>query len=168
VLSQLKGFEINPAEETDHACRFRPCSNPDHLERVDQRTNTLRGLSPIAANARKIHCTNGHAFTPENTQINDEGWRVCRECGRESNRSYVSRPEVKAARLDAYVPKTGVRGKGQYQAQKDTCKEGHKLEGDNLIQEKRTRNEVVSYVRRCRTCVNAKARGNHAKRSGAK
>jgi hypothetical protein len=157
-----------PECETDHRCRFRPCVNHEHLEQVPQRVSTLRGVSPVAENARKTHCDYGHEFTPENTFIDENGWRGCRECNRERNREYTSRPEVKAARLDAYVPKTGVRGKGQYQTQKDACKEEHKLEGDNLIQEKRTRNGVVSYVRRCRTCVNAKARGNHAKRSGAK
>lgn len=168
VLSQMVGIEINPHQETDHRCRFRPCSNPDHLERVDQRTNTLRGVSPVAKNARKTHCDNGHEFTPENTFVTDEGWRECRECNRMRNREYTSRPEVRKARRESYEPKTGVRGKGQYQAQRDTCRKGHELEGDNLIQEKRNRNGVVSYVRRCRTCVNEKARANHAKRTGGK
>lgn len=168
VLSQIVGVDINPREETDHRCRFRPCSNPDHLERVDQRTNTLRGISAPAKNARKTHCNNNHEFTPENTFVNENGWRYCRQCNRESNREYTSRPEVKEARRASYEPKTGVRGKGQYQAQRDECDEGHKLEGDNLIQEKRTRNGKVSYIRRCRTCTRAKQRSNHAKRAQGK
>lgn len=155
-----------PGCETDHKCRFRPCVNYRHLEQVPQRVNTLRGIGFAAKNARKTHCDKGHPFTPENTRTGANGWRGCMECNRESNREYTSRPEVKAARREAYEPKTGVRGKGQYQAQRDRCGQGHKLEGDNLILEKRTRNGKVTHVRRCRTCVNAKARSNHAKRTG--
>lgn len=154
--------------ETDHLCRFRPCVNQHHLERVTQKVNTLRGTSPMAQNARKTHCKEGHEFTPENTFVNDEGWRDCRECNRIRNREYTSRPEVKAARLEAYVPSTGVRGKGQYQLARDTCNDGHKFEGDNLVLEKRTRNGKVSHVRRCRTCLNRKAANRYAERTGKK
>lgn len=152
--------------ETDHLCRFRPCANPDHLEQVPQKVNNLRGESVPAKNARKTHCDKEHEFTPENTWIDENGWRRCRECSREANREWTSRPEVKAARLENYVPSTGIRGKGQYQLAKETCANNHKLEGDNLVQEKRTRNGKVSYVRRCRTCLNAKAANRYAERNG--
>lgn len=154
--------------ETDHLCRFRPCANPDHLEQVPQLVNNMRGESEPAKNARKTHCDEGHEFTPENTFVNSEGWRDCRECSRARNREFTSRPEVKQARLEKYVPSTGVRGKGQYQSARDTCGEGHKLEGENLVQEKRTRNGKVSYVRRCRICLNRKAANRYAERTGKK
>lgn len=156
----------NPDCETDHLCRFRPCANHEHLEQVPQKVNTLRGEGPTAKNARKEFCDRDHEFTPENTWVDENGWRRCRECSREDNRKYTSRPEVKEARRDSYEPKTGVRGKGQYQAERDRCDDGHKLEGDNLLQEKRTRNGVVTHIRRCRTCRNAKAALNYAKRNG--
>lgn len=41
------------------------------------------------------------------------------------------------------------------------CVEGHLLAGDNLIEEKRGDDKVV---RRCRTCVNTRARDNYARR----
>lgn len=160
------GVRLLQNGESDHLCRFRPCVNPAHLEQVTQWENNRRGMSPPSENSRKTHCDEGHEFTPENTRIDDNGWRYCRECGRDRNREYTAKPEIKAKRLEKYVPSTGVRGKGQYQSVRDRCDEGHLLEGDNLIQEKRTRGGKVSYVRRCRTCVNAKARSNHTKRTG--
>ena len=46
--------------ELDHLCRVRNCVNPEHLEPVTGRVNTLRGESPAAQNARKTHCVRGH------------------------------------------------------------------------------------------------------------
>jgi hypothetical protein len=42
-------------------------------------------------NARKTHCVNGHAFTPENTRVNSDGSRHCKACERASNRRSYAR-----------------------------------------------------------------------------
>jgi hypothetical protein len=68
----------------DHLCRVKRCVNPDHLEAVSYRENTLRGISPVARNASATVCKNGHPLTPANTRctIGKEQTlkRACRQC----------------------------------------------------------------------------------------
>lgn len=89
----------------DHLCRVTCCVNPDHMEAVSIRENTLRGTSPIAAEARATHCKRGHEFTAANTYVNSFGSRVCRACRRlrraEQRRTGLDMPA--AARDDSAV-----------------------------------------------------------------
>lgn len=64
----------------DHLCRARHCVNPDHLEPVTCRVNTLRGVGVTAKNARKAACLRGHS----NWRVSPDrkGWRECVECRR--------------------------------------------------------------------------------------
>lgn len=64
----------------DHLCRNRKCCNPEHLEAVSQRTNTLRGVGFAATNAVKTHCKHGHEYTEANTYTDSRGSRSCRTC----------------------------------------------------------------------------------------
>src|ERR1035437_2335049 len=65
----------------DHLCRVRLCVNPDHLETVAQRINTLRGYSLSAQEARQTRCKRGHEFTSANTGTQGaSGRRYCRAC----------------------------------------------------------------------------------------
>ena len=66
----------------DHLCRNRACCNPEHLEPVTPRVNSLRGIGPSAINSRKTECVNGHRFTPANTRVDADGRRNCRTCAR--------------------------------------------------------------------------------------
>jgi hypothetical protein len=81
VAFELLRGPIPNGMQLDHLCRVRGCVNPDHLEVVTGATNTLRGISSPAINARKTHCRRGHEFTPENTYI-DCGSRRCKACRR--------------------------------------------------------------------------------------
>lgn len=74
----------------NHICRNRSCVNPDHLEVVTRRENTLHKDSEAAAryNYSKTHCSKGHTFSEENTRVvlKPNGTfrqRVCRTCERE-------------------------------------------------------------------------------------
>lgn len=72
--------------ELDHLCRVRNCVNPDHLEPVTHRENTLRSTSPSAINATKSACPSGHPYDAENTYISPGGDRHCRACNRDRKR----------------------------------------------------------------------------------
>lgn len=61
----------------DHRCLNRACFNPDHLELVTGRVNTLRSGNPCAKNARKTHCIRGHELP---TDRNSRGKRECATC----------------------------------------------------------------------------------------
>ena len=71
----------------DHLCIVPPCVNPDHLEAVTMRENTLRGTSFAAINAKKTHCIRGHLFN----YITSQGYRGCRTCQRILNRRAEAR-----------------------------------------------------------------------------
>lgn len=77
--------------QIDHLCRNTLCVNPDHLEPVTNKENSLRGVSFSAVNARKTHCIHGHEYTPENTITHFGPWgapgRKCRTCSNERRRS---------------------------------------------------------------------------------
>lgn len=86
--------------ELDHLCRRRSCVNPRHLEPVVPRENKLRGVSPVAANARKTHCIHGHPFDEQNTRVTKRGGRECKACERERNRRRTEeRRAAKASRV---------------------------------------------------------------------
>lgn len=70
----------------DHLCRNRGCQNPDHLEPVTSRENTLRGDTAPAHNAAKTHCPAAHPYTPRNTYVSKRNRRDCRACHLERDR----------------------------------------------------------------------------------
>lgn len=72
---------IAEGRQVDHLCKVRCCINPDHLEVVTPRVNTLRSSAFTADQARQTHCHKGHEFTEANT-CKQGNHRVCRACKR--------------------------------------------------------------------------------------
>lgn len=64
----------------DHLCRNKRCCNPDHLEAVTSRENTLRGESFAAAHAKRTHCPANHPYDEQNTRRDNRGRRHCIAC----------------------------------------------------------------------------------------
>jgi len=78
-----KGLQI------DHLCRNKKCVNPDHLEAVTGKINSLRG-DRAKIQRSKTHCLKGHEYTEENTYRYPDGRRsceVCRKIARKDNKN---------------------------------------------------------------------------------
>jgi HNH endonuclease len=89
------GKKMPEGMQIDHLCRNRACMNPNHLEAVSPRENTLRSpTSPPAINARKTECKHGHALSETNTRV-DQGKRSCRKCRCLSSMAYYARHRKK-------------------------------------------------------------------------
>lgn len=81
--------------QIDHLCRVRHCVNPEHMEQVTGKENTLRGNTITARNKAVTHCPAGHEYDAANTHIS-RGKRNCRLCGNAAARRYYQRMKHKA------------------------------------------------------------------------
>ena len=85
---------VDDGKFIDHICRNRICVNPEHMESVTSRENTLRGVGITAMNAKKTHCPSGHEYSKKNTRRYGNE-RYCKECVRVNVRSYRARLKAK-------------------------------------------------------------------------
>ena len=95
----------------DHICRQRWCVNPEHLEPVTQRVNTLRGKTLPAVNAAKTHCKRGHEFTPENLYASISGKRICKACKRAHKARFHAANTNKSSEYSARYRANRARGR---------------------------------------------------------
>jgi hypothetical protein len=96
---QVNG-EIPDGLVLDHLCRDIKCVNPDHLEPVPVKENTLRGIGPTAVNAVKTHCSKGHPYNEDNLRVR-RGRRYCNACDTEHKLAHRRRKRA------ALAPETG-------------------------------------------------------------
>lgn len=77
------GFEI------DHLCKVTACIRPSHLEAVTPSENVKRSSSwhHFVESASKVReCPQGHQYTDENTYIDKQNCRHCKECQRQRSK----------------------------------------------------------------------------------
>ncbi len=79
----------------DHLCRNRACVNPDHLDLVTQRENTLRGMHPNQVIRRTGMCHKGHSSV--DAWVSAGGKKECRKCKSERRRKYYLAFECKGS-----------------------------------------------------------------------
>ena len=88
VSYNLHKGAIEKGKVIDHVCRTRYCVNPDHLEVVTHKENSMR--SPIMGNPQKknqTHCIHGHPLAGNNLYISPNSRkRVCITCRNERKR----------------------------------------------------------------------------------
>src|SRR6266568_8464909 len=80
IAWQLLRGPVPDGLELDHLCRVPLCVNPNHLEPVTHRENTLRGEGITAQQARRTHCPQGHVLAGHNLEPRRDGHRACRAC----------------------------------------------------------------------------------------
>lgn len=97
---------IPPDMVMDHLCRVPSCVNPDHLEAVTPRENTMRSpVAVCAVRSRSALCQRGHALVPwaPNTYFGRRGYRKCPVCIRNrANAKTRSRTPEERERTNEY------------------------------------------------------------------
>lgn len=95
VALAIAGVAMPAGTVVDHLCRNRTCVNPAHLEVTDARTNTLRGVSRVAAFLRANAngaCINGHDLKA--VGLHKAGKTMtCGQCGRDRVAAYKRRKQ---------------------------------------------------------------------------
>jgi len=90
LMYELERGPIPDELVIDHLCRVTYCINPDHLEPVTTKVNTLRGVGIAVKNAVKIYCPSGHELNGRNILPRD-GKRDCRKCDLDRQSLYRKR-----------------------------------------------------------------------------
>jgi hypothetical protein len=93
---ELFAGPIPSGYQIDHLCKNTICVNPEHLEAVTPRVNTLRSDNPPARNSQKTHCKRGHPLVAENLRVSP-GRRVCATCRRDYEREWARRKRASRA-----------------------------------------------------------------------
>ena len=89
--------DIAAGLQIDHLCRNRKCVNPDHLEPVSPKENTVRGevsREGIRSTTPLRHCSHGHPMTGDNIYVYSNKGKpktLCNTCRVIGNRKRYTR-----------------------------------------------------------------------------
>jgi hypothetical protein len=77
IAFELSKGRIQSGLQIDHLCRNHACVNPEHMEAVTNRTNSLRGCR-----AKQTHCKWGHLLAGDNLDryALSRGHKRCKTC----------------------------------------------------------------------------------------
>lgn len=95
---------VPPDRQLDHLCRVRCCVNPDHLEAVTSKENTLRGEGVSADNSRKRHCPKGHEYVSRTDK--GQPYRRCLICHRVDNKKWKEKKKCLEHNAESSRPRT--------------------------------------------------------------
>jgi hypothetical protein len=121
------------------ACPHRQCVNPAHLEAVTDRVNSLRGRSPIAANAAKTVCAEGHPLVLKGSRRPSRYCPICRMRNR--------------------IAKGETSGNG-HMRERTECPAGHPYDEVNTYIHRNP--DGTPRCRMCRACMRERARARKA------
>src|SRR5690606_32157657 len=86
---------LGPRPEGSEVCHINGDPADNRVENLRYGSRSENVLDQVRHgvhnNARKTHCKNGHAFTPENTMRRSEGGRRCRTCNDAQQAAYRAR-----------------------------------------------------------------------------
>jgi hypothetical protein len=120
LIGHLRGEHLGPDEETCHTCDNPPCVNPAHLYIGTHTTNMQDAVARMRLWQLKVtHCPQGHPMDGVTTRKGTPR-RYCKTCDKERQHQRKT--------LD-----------------RTTCKNGHPIEGDNILLCK-------NGTRKCRVC----------------
>jgi hypothetical protein len=138
----------------------RACVCPDHVRPITHRENLLEAPTGIATvNAAKECCPHGHLYSPENTYVDPNGNRECRECRRQRDAEFRRKNRVGNPEYAAKQRQNRSEHKEQYNAARNAkyraenpepekprvCHAGHSLEDPKNVYLARGR-------KHCREC----------------
>ena len=71
------------------------------IEILEISVSSFMGLNSKTQQALKTHCYVGHEYTPENTRVDNRGYRFCRTCARINGRVRLKNFRIRQAIANA-------------------------------------------------------------------